>query len=128
MPHKTIHTPQAPSPIGPYSQAIDTGSLVFVSGQLPIDPDSAAGGLDGDTIVPQACRALRNLKAVLAAAGLTTDNIVKTTVFIRSMADFGAFNAVYEKELGGAKPARSVVEVSALPRGALVEIEAVACR
>jgi len=126
MPFKTILTADAPQPIGPYSQAIDTGNFLFVSGQVPVDP--ATGKLSGETIAPQARQALRNLKAVLAAAGLTPGHLVKTTVFIRSMADFAAFNAIYEEELGGAKPARSTVEVSALPRNALCEIEAVACR
>lgn len=126
MPQTIIFTPDAPQPIGPYSQAIDTGTFVFVSGQVPVDP--ATGKLSGDTIDSQARQALRNLKAVLAAAGLGPHNIVKTLVFLRSMADFGTFNALYEEELEGAKPARSTVEVSALPRGALVEIEAVACR
>ena len=126
MPNTTILTQNAPQPIGPYSQAIDTGAFVFVSGQVPIDP--ATGRLSGDTIDTQGRQALRNLKAVLAAAGLGPMHIVKTLVFIRSMADFAAFNAIYEEELGTARPARSVVEVSALPRGALVEIEAVACR
>lgn len=126
MPHTVILTPNAPQPIGPYSQAIDTGTFVFVSGQVPIDP--ATGKLSGDTIDTQARQALRNLKAVLAAAGLGPRTIVKTLVFLRSMADFTAFNAIYEEELDGAKPARSTVEVSALPRGSLVEIEAVACR
>lgn len=121
-----ILTPKAPQPIGPYSQAIDTGTFVFVSGQVPVDP--ATGKLAGDTIDSQARQALTNLKAVLAAAGLGPRTIVKTLVFLRSMADFNTFNAIYEEELDGAKPARSTVEVSALPRGSLVEIEAVACR
>jgi 2-iminobutanoate/2-iminopropanoate deaminase len=126
MPQKTIHTDNAPAPVGPYSQAVDAGSLVFISGQIPLDP--ASGALRGDSLRDQARQALANLKAVLAGAGLSTAALVKTTVYIRSMADFGAFNAVYEEELAGAKPARAVVEVSALPKGALVEIEAIACR
>jgi 2-iminobutanoate/2-iminopropanoate deaminase len=126
MPLATIHTHDAPQPIGPYSQAIDTGALLFISGQIPLDP--ASGGLVGNTIEAQAEQALLNLKAILAASGLTMGSLVKTTVFLRSLADFAAFNAIYERLLGGAKPARSVVEVSALPRGALCEIEAIACR
>ena len=126
MPHTTIHTTEAPQPIGPYSQGTGAGPFIFISGQIPLDP--ATGSLSGDTIETQGKQALRNLKAVLAAAGLGPEDLVKTTVFIRSMADFGAFNALYEEELGGAKPARSVVEVSALPKAALVEIEAIACR
>ena len=126
MTHTAVHTLDAPQPAGPYSQGIDAGAFVFISGQIPLDP--ASGLLPGDTIAAQARCALRNLKAVLTAAGLTPENLVKTTVFLRSMADFGEFNAVYEEALAGAKPARSVVEVSALPKGALVEIEAIACR
>jgi 2-iminobutanoate/2-iminopropanoate deaminase len=126
MPHLTIHTENAPKPVGPYSQAVEAGPFVFVSGQIALDPES--GTLQGATIQEQTRRAMRNLKAVVTAAGLGPDALVKVTVFLRSMADFGAFNAVYEEELGGAVPARSVVEVAALPRGALVEIEAIACR
>jgi 2-iminobutanoate/2-iminopropanoate deaminase len=126
MPHSPLQTSAAPQPIGPYSQAIDTGALVFVSGQIPLDPVS--GTVTGDSIEEQATRALMNLNAVLAAAGLTPGSLVKTTVFLRSMSDFAAFNAVYGRLLDGAKPARSVVEVSALPKGVMVEIEAIACR
>jgi 2-iminobutanoate/2-iminopropanoate deaminase len=126
MPLSAIQTPDAPPPIGPYAQAIDTGSLVFISGQIPLDPVS--GNVTGATIEEQAARALMNLKAVLSAAGLTPGSLVKTTVLLRSMNDFAAFNAVYGRLLDGATPARSVVEAGALPRGAMVEIEAVACR
>ena len=126
MPHQTIKTSAAPQPAGPYSQAVDADGMVFISGQIPLDPET--GALKGSSIQEQARQAMRNLKAVLKASGLLPDALVKTTVFLRSMDDFSAFNAVYEEELGGARPARSVVEVSALPRGALVEIEAVACR
>ncbi len=126
MPLSAIHTPFAPDPIGPYSQAITAGQFLFVSGQIPLDP--ATGTVFGDSIVPQARQALHNLMAVLSSQSLGPDALVKTTVFLRSLADFAAFNAVYEEELAGAKPARSVVEVSALPRNVLVEIEAVACR
>ena len=126
MPHQTIHTSAAPQPVGPYSQAVAAGSLVFISGQIPLDP--VTGELKGPTISEQALQALRNLKAVLAEAGCAPDALVKTTVYLRSIADFKDFNTVYEEELGGARPARSVVEVAALPRGALVEIEAIACR
>jgi 2-iminobutanoate/2-iminopropanoate deaminase len=121
-----INSPSAPQPIGPYSQAMAAGGFVFFSGQIALDP--ATGILRGDTIAEQARLALRNLKAVLDAAGLSTAALVKTTVFLRSMADFAAFNAIYEEELAGAKPARSVVEVAGLPRGALIEIEAVGWR
>ena len=126
MSHQIIHTASAPQPIGPYSQATTSRGFVFISGQIALDPES--GALKGSSIEEQARQAMRNLKAVLGAAGLAPDALVKTTVFLRSMADFGAFNVIYEEELAGARPARSVVEVGALPRGALVEIEGVACR
>jgi len=126
MQTEPILTPNAPQPIGPYSQAVAVGNLVFVSGQIPLDP--ATGAVVGATIVEQARQALRNLLAILAAQSLDANALVKTTVFIRSMADFAAFNAVYAEELGTAKPARSVVEVSALPKNVLVEIEGIACR
>lgn len=126
MPQRIIHTENAPKPVGPYSQAVEAGPFVFVAGQIALDPES--GKMQGATIQEQTRQSMRNLKAVLTAAGLTPAALVKTTVFLRSMADFGAFNTVYEEELGGAVPARSVVEIAALPRGALVEIEAIACR
>jgi 2-iminobutanoate/2-iminopropanoate deaminase len=126
MPHAIVYTHDAPAPIGPYSQAVGAGSLVFISGQLPLDPVS--GEMTGTTIEEQATRALRNLKAILAAAGLSTESLVKTTVFLRSLADFSAFNTIYEKELSGTKPARSVIEAAGIPRGAMIEIEAIACR
>jgi 2-iminobutanoate/2-iminopropanoate deaminase len=123
---EAIFTPQAPKPIGPYSQAITASNLLFISGQIPLDP--ASGAVVGATIAEQARQALGNLKAILSSQSLGANALVKTTVFLRSMADFTAFNAVYEEALGGAKPARSVVEVSGLPKNVLVEIEAVACR
>jgi 2-iminobutanoate/2-iminopropanoate deaminase len=126
MNHTIIITPNAPKPIGPYSQAIDTGSLIFISGQIPLDPQTSA--VVGNTIQEQAKQALNNLKAILVSQSLDATALVKTTVFLKSMADFPAFNAVYEEELSGWKPARSVVEVSGLPKNVLVEIEAVACR
>jgi reactive intermediate/imine deaminase len=125
----SIETPDAPRPIGSYSQAIDAGHFVFISGQLGIDP--ATGELSGGASIElQTRQAMRNLIAVLAAAGLTAGNIVKTTVFLADIRDFQSFNKIYEQELagGGAKPARSAVAVAALPRNALVEIEAIACR
>ena len=121
-----FNTVQAPLPVGPYSQGIVAGDYVFISGQIPLDP--ASGAVAGATIAEQARQALANLKAVLAAQFLTMDALVKTTVYLRSMADFAAFNTVYEEELNGARPARSTVEVSALPKNVLVEIEAIACR
>jgi len=121
-----VFTDKAPKPIGPYSQAVDTGSLLFVSGCIPLDP--ATSEVVGTDIETQAGKALENLKAVLSAAGLTFDSLVKTTVFLQNMGDFSRFNGVYQNALGAAAPARSVVEVAALPKGVLVEIEAVACR
>jgi 2-iminobutanoate/2-iminopropanoate deaminase len=121
-----IYTPGAPQPVGPYSQGISAGNFVFISGQIPLDP--ASGAITGTSIADQARQALANLKAVLSSQSLGTDALVKTTVFLRSMADFAVFNAVYEAEMNGARPARSVVEVAALPKNVLVEIEAIACR
>ena len=118
-----IETKDAPAAIGPYSQAITAGGLVYTSGQIPIDP--ASGSIEAADIEGQARQAIRNLAAVLSAAGSGLDKVVKTTCFLTNMADFAAFNAVYA-ELFPGKPARSCVEVSALPKGALVEIEAVA--
>jgi 2-iminobutanoate/2-iminopropanoate deaminase len=126
MPHQTIATARAPQPVGPYSQAVWANGLLFISGQIPLDPVS--GALVGADMREQARQTLRNLKEVLVSSGLTVNALVKTTVYLRSMADFAAFNAVYEEELGTAKPARSVLEANALPRNALVEIEGVACR
>ena len=119
----TIYTKDAPAAIGPYSQAIAYGGLVYTSGQIAIDP--ATGSIDAHGIEAQTEQAIRNLKAVLEAAGTDLTRVIKTTCFLQSMADFAAFNAVYEQYFTG-KPARSCVEVSKLPKGALVEIEAVA--
>jgi 2-iminobutanoate/2-iminopropanoate deaminase len=124
--HGVILTEKAPKPIGPYSQAIEVKPLLFVSGQIPLDP--ASGAIVAGGFEAQAEAALANLREVLAAAGLSFANLVKTTVFLRNMSDFSCFNLVYERTMNGAAPARSVVEVSALPRGVLVEIEAIACR
>ena len=118
-----IHTEKAPAAIGPYSQAIQTGGLVFTSGQIALDP--ATGALSAGDVQAQTEQAVANLRAVLEAAGSSLKQVVKTTCFLRHMEDFAAFNAVYEKHFPG-KPARSCVEVGALPKGALVEIEAVA--
>ena len=120
---KIIETKNAPAAIGPYSQAMTVGNLVYTSGQIPIDP--ATGAIDAVSIEEQTEQVIKNLAAVLEAAGSSLENVIKTTCFIRNMGDFGAFNKVYEKHFTG-KPARSCVEVSALPKGALVEIEAVA--
>lgn len=122
---KIIATGNAPAAIGPYSQAIDCGTFLITSGQVPIDP--ATGELVPGGVTEQARQSLRNIKAILAQAGLTMDNVVKTTVFLKNMSDFAAMNAVYaEFFTEGQYPARSAVEVAALPKGALVEIELVA--
>lgn len=118
-----IYTPSAPAAIGPYSQAIAMNGLVYTSGQIAINP--ATGSIDAQGIEAQTEQVIRNLKAVLEAAGSSLTKVVKTTCFLQSMGDFAAFNAVYEKYFTG-KPARSCVEVSKLPKGALVEIEVTA--
>ena len=121
---KIISTTNAPAAIGPYSQAIDCGSLLITSGQIPIDP--ATGNLVEGDITAQTRQSLTNVKAILEAAGLTMDNVAKTTVFLAHMSDFAAMNAVYaEFFTEGNYPARSAVEVGALPKGALVEIETI---
>jgi 2-iminobutanoate/2-iminopropanoate deaminase len=122
----TIATEKAPAAIGPYSQAIDCGALVITSGQIPVDP---ATGVMPEGITAQTRQSLNNVKAILAQAGLTMDNVVKTTVFLQNMGDFAAMNAVYaEFFTEGSYPARSAVEVAALPKGALVEIEAICAK
>lgn len=122
-----IATEQAPRAIGPYSQAVRAGGFLFLSGQIPLDP--ATGEMvDGDITV-QTTRVMDNMAAVLAEAGLGFDAIVKTTIFLADLADFAAVNGVYGSRFAAAPPARSTVEVKGLPRGALVEIEAIAfCR
>jgi 2-iminobutanoate/2-iminopropanoate deaminase len=121
---QTITAEDAPAPIGPYSHAIRAGDFVFCSGQTPIDPDT--GTLVEGDIAAQAARALANLGAVLAAAGVDYSHVVKTTIFLIDMHDFAAVNAVYERYFGASKPARSTVAVAGLPKGARVEIEAIA--
>ncbi len=124
MKKNIIATTNAPAAIGPYSQAIDCGSLLITSGQIPIDP--ATGNLVEGDITAQTRQSLTNVKAILEAAGLTMDNVAKTTVFLAHMSDFAAMNAVYaEFFTEGNYPARSAVEVGALPKGALVEIETI---
>jgi len=121
---KTIQTPNAPAAIGPYSQAQVVQGLLFTAGQIPLVPETME--MVTGPIEAQTERVLQNLSAVLAAAGTDWSRVVKTTVFLTDLAEFGAFNAVYEKALDGARPARSTVQVAALPRGAKVEIELVA--
>lgn len=122
---KVIATTSAPGAIGPYSQAIDTGSFVYASGQIPINP--ATGDIPED-IKEQTAQSLANVKAILAEAGLTTDNVVKTTVFLADMNDFAAMNEVYASVFTAPYPARSAVAVRELPKGVMVEIEVIAAR
>ena len=123
---KIILTDKAPAPIGPYSQGVEVNGLVFFSGQIAIDP--AVGKIVATDIEGQTRRVLANISALLDAAGLTTEDVVKTTVFITAIADFAKVNAIYAQTFSSLPPARSCVEVSALPSGALVEIEIVAAR
>ena len=120
---KTVETKLAPAALGPYSQAVVTGDFVYTSGQIPIDPQS--GNIEAKDIREQAKQAIHNIGAILEAAGSSYENVIKTTCFLKNMSDFAAFNEVYAEYFTG-KPARSCVEVSALPKGALVEIEVVA--
>ena len=126
MSNTAIHTPNAPAAIGPYSQAIEAGSTIYVSGQLPIDP---ATGAFPEGIQAQTKQSLTNVKAILEAAGLSMDSVVKTTVFLSDMNNFGAMNEVYATFFTeGSYPARSAVEVARLPKDALVEIEVIAVK
>lgn len=118
-----ISTKNAPAAIGPYSQGMIVGNMIYTSGQIPINPET--GNIEATDIEKQADQACRNIKAVLEAAGSSLEKVVKTTCFLQHISDFASFNAVYEKYFTG-KPARSCVEVAALPKGALVEIEVIA--
>lgn len=119
-----ISTPHSPAAVGPYSQGTKINGFVFTAGQIPLDP--ATGKMVTDEITIQTKRALQNLQAVLEAAGSNLQNVLKTTVFLQDMGEFGAMNGVYSQFFGENPPARSAVEVAALPLGARVEIEAVA--
>lgn len=121
---KPVSTVQAPAAIGPYSQAVIVSNLVFCSGQIPLDPNT--GELIEGDITKQTHQVIKNIKSVLEAGGTDLDHVVKTTVFLASMNDFSAMNKVYGKYFQGISPARTTIQVSALPKGALVEIEAVA--
>ncbi|MGH2502681.1 MAG: RidA family protein [Ktedonobacterales bacterium] len=121
-----IATQDAPKAIGPYSQAIALGDLIFCSGQVALDP--ASGELQGDDVRAQTRRALENLSGVLRAAGSSLADVVKTTVFLVDMGDYAAVNEVYGEFFSSEPPARSAVAVAALPRGARVEVEAIAAR
>ena len=127
MTRKTVSSALAPRAIGPYSQAVDLGDLVFLSGQIPLDP--ATGQITGvGDIVAQTDQVLRNLRGVLEAAGLTPAHVVRTTVFMTDLAEFPSMNEVYSRYFPQDPPARSTVQVAALPRGARVEIDAIARR
>jgi 2-iminobutanoate/2-iminopropanoate deaminase len=124
MEKRSVQTDKAPAAIGPYSQAIVVGELVYTSGQIGLDP--ATGQIVAGGVPAEAERVLENLGHVLAAAGSSLSHVVKTTIFLTEMTDFAAVNEVYGKYFTGVTPARSTVAVKALPRGAVVEIEAVA--
>jgi 2-iminobutanoate/2-iminopropanoate deaminase len=123
---RAIESPSAPRPVGPYAQAITSGELVFCAGQIGLDP--ASGKLVPGGTVPELQQALFNLAAVLAAAGLGMEDVVKTTLFLVDLADGPAVNAVYGEAFRAPYPARSTVQVSALPAGARVEVDAIAAR
>jgi 2-iminobutanoate/2-iminopropanoate deaminase len=124
VPVQTISTDKAPAAIGPYSQATVAGGFLFTAGQIPLDP--ASGEIVAGDVVPQSEQVLANLSQVLATAGCAWTDVVKTTVFLQDMADFPRFNEVYARVLGAARPARSTVQVAALPRGVAVEVELIA--
>jgi len=124
MPRKTVRTDKSPSPVGPYSQAIVSGGLVFCSGQIAIDPET--GLLIDQDIESETTRVMENLKAVLESAGSALEKVVKTTVFLRDLKDFTRMNEVYGSFFEKDPPARSTIQVSALPRGARLEIECIA--
>ena len=124
MPTRSLQTDKAPAAIGPYSQAVIAGGFLFTAGQIALDPVTAQV-VDGD-IIAQTEQVLRNLDAVLASAGATWMDVVKSTVFLTDMRDFPRMNEVYAGVMGDARPARSTVQVSALPRGVLVEIDLIA--
>ncbi len=121
-----VLTEYAPAPIGPYSQAVGYGDLVFLSGQIPLDPET--GKRHGDSIEEQAEQVLRNLESVLDASGASWETVLRVTVYMTQLEEFSRFNAVYERMLRGAQPARSTVQVSALPLGVRLEIDAIASR
>lgn len=121
---KSVQSPDAPAPVGPYSQAVIHGGVAYLSGQVPLDP--ASGKLVGANIEEQTRRVLANLAAVLAAAGSSWSQVLRVTVYLADIADFAAFNRVYAEVLGSARPARSTFQVAALPFAARIEIDAIA--
>jgi 2-iminobutanoate/2-iminopropanoate deaminase len=124
MPKKVIATDAAPKAVGPYSQAIQTGNFVFLSGQLALNPQN--GEMVGSDISTQTKQVIENIKGVLGAAGASLVDVVKTTVFLQNMNDFARMNEVYQQYFGDSAPARSTVEVAKLPKNGLVEIESIA--
>ncbi|MFQ6045602.1 MAG: RidA family protein [Gemmatimonadales bacterium] len=126
MTPEVIATDDAPQAIGPYSQAIAAGDQVFAAGQIALDPETME--ITGTDVAEQTARVLANLRAVLRAAGTGLEKVVKTTVYLADMADFPAMNEVYASHFGGHKPARATVQAGGLPKGALVEIDAIAVR
>ena len=124
--NQPIYTPNAPAAIGPYSQAVQAGNMLFVSGQIPIDP--ATGEFAGNDIATQTHQSLTNVKNILEAAGYSLNDVVKTTVLLSDIANFAAMNAVYAEYFTENKPARAAFAAKDLPRGALVEIEAIAVK
>lgn len=123
---RAIASDRAPKAVGPYSQAVAFGDLLFCAGQIPLDPET--GEIVGDDVTPQTERVIENIKAVLAVNAMTLDDVVKTTVFLTTMSDFAAMNEVYARHFTPPFPARSTVAVLALPRGAKVEIEVTAAK
>lgn len=121
---KAIYSQKAPKPVGPYSQAIQSNGLLFISGQIPLNPES--GDLVTGSIQDQTKQVIENIKAILEETGLNLSHVVKTTVFLKNLGLFDAFNQVYSQYFGQTKPARSTVEVSKLPKGVDLEIDAIA--
>lgn len=124
--NKPIHTEKAPAAIGPYSQAVQAGNTLFISGQIPIDP--ATGAFAGNDIASQTRQSLTNIRSILEAAGYSCADVVKTTVLLANIEDFAAMNAVYAEFFTETRPARAAFAVKDIPKGALVEIEAIACK
>jgi len=123
MPKKIHHTDKAPAAIGPYSQAVSAGNLLFISGQLPIDPET--GKMVEADIATRTHRIIANIRAIAESAGAGLDQVVKTTIFLTDLADFQAMNTAYGEHFGSNCPARSTVQVAALPLGSTIEIEAI---
>ncbi len=126
MPKQVVRSDSAPQPVGPYSQAIEAGGFIYVAGQIPIDPETGMM-IDGD-VEAQTRRVLKNIRSILMACGLGLDAVVKTTVLLKDLSDFGLANAIYASFFEDDPPARTTVQVAALPKGAKVEIDAIAVR